>query len=221
MGNGAGPIPIVTSDPKDDLRADPTVQPSPTIGVPEPTPTAEPSPVPTSVPTRVPTKAPTAAPKPTVTPKPSQLKLLYEDLNKKLHATSNTVGVDIEYYNNEVRIRIVASILFEPGSDTLTPQANDILTIIAGVVDIYADKIKTLHTEGHTDSVSELDADIQSKWELAGRRAAHVLQFLCNNCSIDANSAYTMGYGSSKPVATNDTPESRDKNNRVDIVIIE
>ncbi len=219
MGNGVGPIPIITVDPKDDLDVDPTVQPFPTLEIPETTPSAEPSPVPTKEPIKAPTPRP--KPKPSSTPKPSQLVPLYNDLNNKLSANSNTVGVDIEHYNNEVRIRIVASVLFEPGSDTLTPQANEILTIIADLVDQYANKIKSLHTEGHTDNVSKLNSDIQSKWELAGRRAAHVLQYLCTNSKINSNQAYTMGYGSAKPVATNDTPEGRDKNNRVDIVIIE
>ena len=220
IGGGHGAIPVVTTDPLGP-KPEPTATPelpsqTPVEITPEPTPTEVP-PTPTAipVPTSTPVPKPTLSPKPTPTPKPSEMEKLYNELK----GISNTVGVEIEYLGNEVRIRIIASVLFEDGSDRLTSQANSILKTISEAVNNYEPAIDTLHTEGHTDSISELEDDIQSKWELASRRASHVLEFLINNSKINENKSYTIGYGSTKPVGDNNTQAGREKNNRVDIVI--
>jgi len=221
IGGGEGAIPVVTADPigpKPVPTQKPVITTEPDQETPEITPTiipATPTPLPTPVPTAKPTPKPTQKPLPTLTSAPSEMEKLYQDLKD----ISKNIGVEIEYLENEVRIRIIASVLFEDGSDRLTSQANSILQTISKAVDSYEPAINTLHTEGHTDNVSELENDIQSKWELASRRASHVLEYLANNSSINENKSYTIGYGSTKPIGDNSTEEGREKNNRVDIVI--
>ncbi len=230
IGGGEGAIPVVTVDPlgpkpdptsAPEITTEPAEEETPVIipteipSAPTPAPTLKPTPLPTAKPTPKPTPKPTQKPLPTPTFAPTEMERLYNDLV----GISSNIGVEIEYLDNEVRIRIVASVLFEDGSDRLTSQANSILQTISEAVDKYEPAIDTLHTEGHTDNISELEDDIQSKWELASRRASHVLVYLVNNSSINENKSYTIGYGSTKPIADNNTEDGREKNNRVDIVI--
>ncbi len=217
-GNKANVIPEITIPPKEE-GVTPTAIPTecfePTL-IPSPIPIASPTQSPTIAPTKAPVKEPT---KPA--PTSSAIYDLYQELNGKLSNNPNKTSVAIENDGKEVRIRLIASILFEPGSAVLTPNANIVLTDISTIIGRYSSRIKDIHTEGHTDNVSPIDGTIESKLELAGTRAARVLQYFTEECKISIPKAYTIGYGSSVPIASNDTPEGREKNNRVDIVMIE
>ncbi len=189
-----------------------TPTPMPALTIPNPTPTVTPEPTPP------PTPIPSAATRPAPTPVPASADI-FNEISGLLRDSALGDGIRIEYDESEITVRLIASILFEPGSDRLLPEAGSILSGVAGIVDKYKGDITGLRTEGHTDSVTPPEGDIQSKWELAGRRAAHVLQYLVERCSIDEAMVYTVGYGSARPIASDDTPEGQNQNNRVDIVI--
>ncbi|AMC99519.1 OmpA family protein [Halomonas chromatireducens] len=67
--------------------------------------------------------------------------------------------------------------------------------------------------EGHTDHVGSAEYNEG----LSQRRADSVRDFLVSR-GIDANRMTTVGYGESRPVATNETDEGRAQNRRVEIV---
>ncbi|MCZ7582429.1 MAG: OmpA family protein [Deltaproteobacteria bacterium] len=68
--------------------------------------------------------------------------------------------------------------------------------------------------EGHTDNVG---ADAYNQ-KLSERRAASVRMYLIGK-GLDAAKLNAVGYGESKPVADNDTPDGRQKNRRVEFII--
>jgi outer membrane protein OmpA-like peptidoglycan-associated protein len=68
--------------------------------------------------------------------------------------------------------------------------------------------------EGHTDSVGSDDYNQQ----LSERRAGSVRNFLVQN-GVPLTVISAMGFGESQPVATNDTPEGRQTNRRVELVV--
>jgi outer membrane protein OmpA-like peptidoglycan-associated protein len=69
--------------------------------------------------------------------------------------------------------------------------------------------------EGHTDSIG---ADSVNR-TLSNKRAEAVRDYLLANTDISADRISAVGFGKSKPVASNDTPAGRAKNRRIDIVI--
>ena len=71
-----------------------------------------------------------------------------------------------------------------------------------------------LTIEGHTDNVG----DAAANQTLSEQRAAAVAQYLETTYQIDASRLATKGYGATKPVASNDTPEGRQQNRRVELV---
>lgn len=71
-----------------------------------------------------------------------------------------------------------------------------------------------LSIEGHTDATG----NEQHNQELSERRAASVKAFLVSEYGIDGSRLQTKGFGQSKPVADNNTPEGRQQNRRVELV---
>ncbi|PLX43880.1 MAG: outer membrane beta-barrel domain-containing protein [Deltaproteobacteria bacterium] len=69
--------------------------------------------------------------------------------------------------------------------------------------------------EGHTDSVGSSE----SNQALSQRRAEAVREYLIKNFDIAPSRVTAKGYGEEKPVATNDTPEGRQMNRRIEAVI--
>jgi outer membrane protein OmpA-like peptidoglycan-associated protein len=103
-------------------------------------------------------------------------------------------------------------ILFATNSDAIRPESAPTLQAIGDMLQQHADL--KLVIEGHTDNVGAAAAN-QS---LSERRAAAVRQALIAAYHIDAARLTSKGYGATKPVASNDTPEGRQQNRRVELV---
>ena len=106
----------------------------------------------------------------------------------------------------------LADILFETGQAVLRPEAREVLSRIAGV--LLVAPAYALSIEGHTDSVGSDDYNQQ----LSERRASSVRNYMAE-AQVSSNLMRTTGFGKARPVATNDTPEGRQRNRRVEIVI--
>ena len=103
-------------------------------------------------------------------------------------------------------------IYFDSGSDRIRPESTPTLKEIGTMLKEHAD-LKLL-IEGHTDNVGE-DAYNQS---LSEKRAAAVKAYLVSTYQIDEARLQAKGFGETKPVAGNDTPEGRQNNRRVELV---
>lgn len=109
------------------------------------------------------------------------------------------------------------NILFESGKAELKGSATDILNAVASIAK------KTSHRvliEGHTDNLPIRNSLFPSNWELSTARAASVLNYLIKNYNLPPDRFAISGYAEYKPVASNETPEGRAKNRRVDIVFL-
>ena len=106
-------------------------------------------------------------------------------------------------------------ILFGVNSANIRPESTPTLEEIGAMLESYPDL--RIAIEGHTDSQGD-DAYNQ---ELSERRAAAVRQYLIEAYGIAANRLEAAGYGESRPVADNETPEGRQQNRRVELVKID
>jgi OmpA-OmpF porin, OOP family len=103
-------------------------------------------------------------------------------------------------------------ILFDTGSDRLRPESTPTLTEIAEV--LKQNSGLSLAIEGHTDNVGNAAAN----QTLSEQRAAAIVRFLTETHGIAATRLEARGLGASKPAASNDTPEGRQQNRRVELV---
>ena len=112
---------------------------------------------------------------------------------------------------NSLLITLDSGILFDVDKYDVRPEAERALASLATVLK-EAD-VKAFEIDGHTDS----DASDEYNQALSEKRANAVKDFLA---SQGLTSEITIiGYGESRPVASNDTPEGKQKNRRVEILI--
>ena len=106
----------------------------------------------------------------------------------------------------------MSDVLFDTGSADLKPGAREKLAKISGILLAHAGL--TLQVEGHTDSVGTDEFNM----ELSGRRADAVRDYLAQE-GVPASSMSAKGFGKTQPVASNDTPEGRQRNRRVELIV--
>ena len=106
----------------------------------------------------------------------------------------------------------MSDVLFRSGSYELAPGARERLAKVSGIILAYP----SLHVsvEGHTDSVGG-DEYNQSLSEL---RAQSVRDYFVQQ-GIASSSIESHGYGKTQPIASNDSPEGRQQNRRVELVL--
>jgi outer membrane protein OmpA-like peptidoglycan-associated protein len=107
---------------------------------------------------------------------------------------------------------VARGILFDVDSDRIKPESAATIKMIAS--GMQANAGASFLIEGHTDSTG----DAAHNMDLSKRRAEAVKSVLVSQFSIDAARLTTAGLGSTKPVASNDTPQGRAENRRVEFV---
>ena len=125
----------------------------------------------------------------------------------KVRVTQSPRGITVE---------INASVLFARGDANLSPASVEVLRAVAKVL-TFDDH--TIQVEGHTDSVPINNAAFASNWELSAVRAGSVVRLFASAGVVEARMA-TVGYGATRPVASNQTEEGRQRNRRVEVLIM-
>lgn len=109
-------------------------------------------------------------------------------------------------------VMTLGDVLFETGKADLMPGAINMINRLAQFMKQYPDK--KLQIEGHTDSTGSAAFNLR----LSEDRANAVRNVLLAE-GVSNSRIQTIGYGMSRPVATNETVEGRQRNRRVEIVI--
>ena len=113
---------------------------------------------------------------------------------------------------NEITVQLTNDILFDFNSAALRPESQQTLRDLAGNFQRYPDE--TISVEGHTDNVGAIDYN----QNLSERRAYSVKDYLSTQ-GVPGSRITAIGYGESRPKASNETPEGRQLNRRVEIHI--
>jgi len=108
----------------------------------------------------------------------------------------------------------IYDIHFSFNSDEIREESEPTLQELGDLLHRHADW--KLSIEGHTDGIASDAFNL----ELSKRRAAAVKRALVTRFGVDARRLTTNGYGESRPRDTNDTPEGRARNRRVELVRI-
>jgi chemotaxis protein MotB len=152
---------------------------------------------------------------------PSNAGIDMAELHRKL---AKALGKEIERREVELRMTPEGFVIslhelgfFDSGQARLLPGATDKIKRIAGVLMQYG---LDMRVEGHSDNVPIHNATFASNWELSTGRAMAVAMMLIDEAGFDPQRMSIAGYAQYHPTASNDTPEGRQANRRVDIVIV-
>jgi len=168
------------------------------------------------------------APAPVVIEKPAQegkidantenrLKALENDnamIKDKLQQLENDLKALSEKPSGSSVNATFQNIEFEFGSSKLTKQAYDLLDQIYAILNNNSTAWTKIIVSGHTDNIGPKSVNQQ----LSVARAQAVKDYLVKK-GISASAITVAGYGEDKPIASNDTPEGRQKNRRVEFEI--
>ena len=103
-------------------------------------------------------------------------------------------------------------ILFDIGKSTLPCELQTSLAKVAGILLVYRDS--QIIIEGHTDNTGSAEFN----QTLSEERAQNVKEFLIE-IGVDENRLSSIGYGLTRPDASNETEDGRRLNRRVDIIV--
>ena len=144
-----------------------------------------------------------------------------EALEETLSTVLDNMGlqdqVGLERIDGEVVMRFPNELAFPSGSSGMTEEFAAILNRVAPVINQTEGEIQVA---GHTDNVPvSSSSPYISNWDLSAARATSVLHYLINQNGTDPSRMVIQGYGESRPLESNDTPEGRATNRRVEITI--
>lgn len=141
-----------------------------------------------------------------------------QQLKEQIEKDFNTnTSIKIIKSDRGVVIRLDDTMLFDPGSAIIKPQAITTLEKISQTLDKFKNPIVI---EGHTDSMPIRNDRYPSNWELSTARATNIIKYLTDRYKFPPSRLSAVGYGEYMPVAENNTPQGRAKNRRVDIIVL-
>lgn len=140
-------------------------------------------------------------------------------LNKKLSGELASDQAQITQLQNQLKVTMVNEVLFAEGGWTLNAKGEAALGKIAPTLANLPGQ--QIVVEGFTDNEPigpALKARFPTNMELSLARADAVVRYLVAK-GVPQNSISAQGFGEARPVASNDTPQGRAKNRRVEIII--
>jgi OmpA-OmpF porin, OOP family len=109
---------------------------------------------------------------------------------------------------------VALNVLFDFNSDKILQNYSSDLDKLGRVLTTPQYSAYRVEIEGHTDNIG---SDSYNR-RISERRAESVKRYLVQHFPIQSDRLVVRGYGKSKPITSNDTPEGRDKNRRVEVV---
>lgn len=148
-------------------------------------------------------------------PSPSMDQRIMQQIQQAIAKNGLSRVVEADASERGVIVRVKGNALFKPASDQLLPIS---FVFLDEVIRIAQEFPYELSIEGHTD-----DSDIDSRrfptnWHLSTARSISVLRYMIERGGIDPSRVAVSGFGSTRPIVPNDTPEHRAANRRVEFV---
>jgi len=122
-------------------------------------------------------------------------------------------GAEVQRIGEGIKITIDSGILFDIDKSDLRPVSKTNLAALAKILNKYSDT--NILIEGHTDNTGSDDHNMN----LSKNRAQSVA-FNLATLEVKSVRFSIAGFGETQPIVTNDTPEGRQKNRRVDIAVL-
>ncbi len=127
-----------------------------------------------------------------------------------------TTSVSLHIEGKKLMVRLSVAHFFDPAAAALRPEVMPVLDVVASELGKMR---RPVRVEGHTDDIPPVTSRYRDNWDLSASRAASVTSYIERAHRIPANLLSAAGYGDSRPVASNDTPQGRELNRRIDLVL--
>ena len=150
--------------------------------------------------------------------KEASMKKLKETLSKSLKAFEGK-GLTVQQKDGKVYVSMENKLLFESGKYDVNPEGKKAVLAVSKVLGDNPDIAVLI--EGHTDNDKFAGAvgSIENNWDLSTKRATAIVNILAENSKINKQNLTAAGRGEYAPLISNDTPEGKSKNRRIEIIL--
>jgi chemotaxis protein MotB len=142
---------------------------------------------------------------------------LYRQLDEYIQQNNLEGTVVLGVEERGLLIRFKDQVLFDSGKAVIRKDGEP---IVQSIGEILKQNDRAIRVEGHTDNVPMHSLLYPSNWELSTARAVNVVKYFIEKVGIAPKRLSAAGYSEYHPIADNDTAENRQKNRRVDVVIL-
>jgi chemotaxis protein MotB len=126
--------------------------------------------------------------------------------------------LDVQFDPRGVVVSLPQALLFAPGEDRINAGA---LATVSTIGDLLSRIPNNVSLVGHTDAVPIHNRRFANNWELAAGRGLRLLELLSSRYGVAESRLSVESFGSYDPKGSNDTPDGRASNRRVEIVILD
>jgi chemotaxis protein MotB len=127
-------------------------------------------------------------------------------------------GLTVENRNGKVYVSMENKLLFKSGSWDINEQGKKAVEQLGKVLSQNPDIAVLI--EGHTDNVPYSgNGNVQNNWDLSTKRATTIVSILSQNPNVIKSNLTAAGRGEFSPIASNDTPEGRAQNRRIEVIL--
>jgi chemotaxis protein MotB len=151
--------------------------------------------------------------------KEASLKKLKETLSKSLKAFEGK-GLTVQQKNGKVYVSMENKLLFESGSWTVGVEGKKAVDLVSKVLGDNPEIAVLI--EGHTDNdkiTGTIGGGVESNWDLSTKRATAIVNIISANSKVNKQNLTAAGRGEYMPLMSNDTPEGKAKNRRIEIIL--
>jgi chemotaxis protein MotB len=142
----------------------------------------------------------------------------YEQLASALRGEIEAGRVELMELRGRTTVKMKDKILFASGSSTIGAEGRDALRKVAQA--LRGLQAKAIRVDGHTDDVpTGAGGPFATNWELSSARALAVVRFL-QDAGVDPTRLSAAGFGEFQPIESNETPEGRSLNRRIEITLV-
>ena len=144
-----------------------------------------------------------------------RLRGTYEGLVADLEEEVASGQIEIEQLRGGLLVNLTQDVLFSSGSANVSGKGRKVLGKVGNNLRGIPHEVRV---QGHTDNVPIRSDRYPSNWELAAARASEVVKLLATS-GVDPSRLSAVSFGEFSPRASNDTPEGRAKNRRIEITL--
>jgi len=150
--------------------------------------------------------------------KEAAMKKLKDALSKSLKAFEGK-GLTVNQRDGKVYVSMENKLLFESGSWAVGSEGKKAVVAVGTVLAQNPDIAVLI--EGHTDNDKFGGAigQIENNWDLSTKRATAIVNILSENKAVKKENLTAAGRGEFAPLMSNDTPEGKAKNRRIEIIL--
>lgn len=147
-----------------------------------------------------------------------ELKEVQNKINEYIESKNLNMDLKTTLTDEGLLVTILNDIFFDSGKANIRQKDEHLAREISEL--LVMNPPRNIIISGHTDNIPINNAEFDSNWELSVMRAVNFMKIVIENDKLNSEHFSAKGFGEFKPVASNDTKEGRQKNRRVEVLIL-